>query len=59
MAQLNAETVRGLQTLDMRGRLRALGATPGGGMPEQFAVFFRHEVAKWAKVVKQVGVTLD
>lgn len=59
IARLNAETVKGLQTPDMRERLRALGATPGGGTPEQFAVFFRNEVAKWAKVVKQVGVTLD
>lgn len=59
IARLNAETVKGLQTPDMRARLLALGATPGGGTPEQFAVFFRNEVAKWAKVVKQVGVTLD
>ena len=59
IARLNAEVVKGLQTQDMRERLRALGATPGGGTPEQFAIFFRDEVAKWAKVVKSAGVRVD
>ena len=57
--RLNAEVIRGLQTADMRERLRALGATPGSGTPEQFAAFFRNEVAKWAKVVKSAGVRAD
>lgn len=59
LARLNTEVVKGLQTPDMRERLLSLGATPGGGSPEQFAAFFRNEVAKWAKVVKQAGVKLD
>ncbi len=59
IARLNAEVVKGLATPDMRERLHGLGATPGGGTPEQFAVFFRNEVAKWARVVKQAGVRLD
>ncbi|HTD89836.1 MAG TPA: tripartite tricarboxylate transporter substrate binding protein [Burkholderiales bacterium] len=59
VTRLNAEVVRGLQTTEMRERLRTLGATPGGGTPEQFAVFLRDEVAKWAKVVKAAGVKLD
>ena len=59
VARLNAEVVKGLQAPDMRDRLRGLGATPGGGSPEQFAAFFRDEVAKWAKVVKTAEVKLD
>ena len=59
ITRLNAEVVKGLQTADMRERLRALGATPGSGTPEQFAAFFRNEVAKWAKVVKSAGVRAD
>ncbi len=59
ITRLNAEVIRGLQTADMRERLRALGATPGSGTPEQFAAFFRNEVAKWAKVVKSAGVRAD
>jgi tripartite-type tricarboxylate transporter receptor subunit TctC len=56
---LNADVVKGLAAPDLRERLHSLGATPGGGTPEQFAAFFRNEVAKWAKVVKQAGVKLD
>jgi tripartite-type tricarboxylate transporter receptor subunit TctC len=59
ITRLNAEVVKGLQTADMRERLRALGATPGGGTPEQFSAFLRDEVAKWAKVVKAAVVKLD
>ncbi len=59
LTRLNAEVVKGLQTPDMRDRLRALGATPGGGTPEHFAAFLRDEVSKWAKVVKTAGVRLD
>lgn len=59
ITRLNAEVIRGLQTADMRERLRALGVTPGSGTPEQFAAFFRNEVAKWAKVVKSAGVRAD
>ena len=59
IARINAEIVKGLQTADMRERLRALGAEPVGGTPEQYAAFFRAEVAKWAKVVKAAGVRLD
>ncbi len=59
VARLNAEIVKGLQSADLRERLRTLGATPGGGSPENFAVFFRDEVAKWAKVVKSADVRAD
>ncbi len=59
IARLNAEVNKGLQTADMRERLRLLGATPGSGTPEQFAALFRDELAKWAKVVKSAGVRVD
>ena len=59
VARLNAEINKALQTPDMRERLRALGATPGSGTPDQFAAIFREEVAKWAKVVRSAGVRVD
>jgi len=59
VARLNAETLKSLQTADMRDRLRSFGATPGRGTPEQFAALFRAEIAKWAKVVKSAGVRAD
>lgn len=57
--RLNAEVIKSLQTPDMRERLRAFGASPGSGTPEQFNALFRNEVAKWAKVVKSAGVRVD
>jgi tripartite-type tricarboxylate transporter receptor subunit TctC len=27
--------------------------------PEEFAAFLRSEVSKWAKVIKQAGITAD
>lgn len=59
ITRINAETVRGLQTADMRERLRALGAEPVGSTPDQYAAFLKSEVAKWAKVVRQANVRLD
>ena len=59
IARLNAEVMKGLQAADMRERLRSFGATPGSGTPEQFNALFRHEIAKWAKVVKAAGVRVD
>jgi hypothetical protein len=30
-----------------------------GNTPEQFAAFYRNEVLKWAKVVKESGAQID
>jgi len=43
----------------MRERFLALGAEPVGSTSEQFAAFFKNEVAKWAKVVKESGAQVD
>ena len=59
ITRLNADVMKGLQAADMRERLRSFGATPGSGTPEQFNAQFRHEIAKWAKVVKAAGVRVD
>jgi tripartite-type tricarboxylate transporter receptor subunit TctC len=37
-------------------RLRALGATPSGSTPEQFADFIRAEYEKWGPVIKAAGI---
>lgn len=54
MRKLNAEIVRILAKDEVRKRLLAGGADPGGGTPEQFGALIRAEIAKWAKVVKQL-----
>jgi len=57
--KLNRETVKALESADVREKLLAQGAEPMPGSPEAFASFMREEMAKWAPVVKQAGVKLD
>ena len=59
IARLNQDIGRVLNSSDMRSRLAAEGAEPGGGSPEQFAAFFRAEIDKWAKVIKAAGIKLE
>ncbi len=48
-----------LKTPDMSARLADLGAVAGGEPPEKFAAFIASETAKWTKVVKEAGVTVE
>jgi tripartite-type tricarboxylate transporter receptor subunit TctC len=57
--RLNREVVAILKAPDVRERLQALGADPVGSSPEQFAQFARAESAKWGKIIKSLGITLD
>jgi len=57
--RLNAEIVKVVQLPDTRQRFLALGAEPVGSTAAQFGTFFRNEVAKWAKVVRESGAQAD
>ncbi|MBI3052910.1 MAG: tripartite tricarboxylate transporter substrate binding protein [Betaproteobacteria bacterium] len=57
--RLHAEISRILKIPEIRDRFRALGAEPAGTTPGEFAAFFRSEVAKWAKVVKESGAQVE
>ena len=59
VARLNTETVRILNTREMKERLLALGAEPAGNKPDEFAAFVRLEIQKYARVVKASGATAD
>jgi len=48
-----------LKSPDMTARLADLGAVAGGEPPEKFAAFIASETAKWTKVVKEAGVTVE
>jgi tripartite-type tricarboxylate transporter receptor subunit TctC len=54
--KLNREVNRILAKPEMRERLLASGADPGGGTPERFGTLVKNEIAKWAPVVKTVGM---
>jgi len=40
-------------------RFEALGCEPAGGTPEAFAAYFRADIEKWAKVIRDAGVRLE
>ena len=51
--KLAAASVKAVQSPDLRERLSQQGFIPVASGPEQFAAFFRREVAKWARVIKE------
>jgi len=59
IARLQSEISRIVKVPEVRDRFLALGAEPVGNTPEQFAAFYRNEVLKWAKVVKESGAQID
>lgn len=56
IAKLNAEIVRIVTAPDMREKLHEQGAEAVGDTPAEFAAFFRKQMAKWAKVIKDAGI---
>ena len=59
VARLNAEMVKVIRSPDFAQRMQAIGAEPLGGTPEDMARQIREETAKFAKLVKEGGVTID
>jgi tripartite-type tricarboxylate transporter receptor subunit TctC len=57
--RLHAEIVKTLKQPDVRERLAGLGCEPAGTTPAEFGAFYKSEVAKWGKVVRETGVQID
>ena len=57
-ARYQAEVVRYLQTPATRTMLTDLGAEIVGSTPAAFHAFVQAEIAKWMRVIPQIGVTL-
>jgi tripartite-type tricarboxylate transporter receptor subunit TctC len=59
VTKINGEIVRMLRTPEARERMAREGADPVGNTPEELAKRLASEVAKWAKVVKDTGMTAN
>jgi len=59
ITQLHAEIVKDLKLPDVLERITALGFEPVGSTPEEFGVFLKAELAKWAKVAKELGAKAE
>ncbi len=59
VAQLNRESVRIVESPEMRDYLVREGSEPVGGSPEDFAAYFKSEISKWARVIRDAGIKQD
>ena len=57
--RLHREIVRAVALPDVRERLAALGFEPVANTPEEFAVYIRSEVNKWAKVIREANIKIE
>jgi len=57
--RLNREVAEAVKDPAVSEKLLQLGAEPASTTPEQFDAFFRGEVSKWGKVVRQAQIKLD
>jgi tripartite-type tricarboxylate transporter receptor subunit TctC len=57
--KIHDQVVAALQTPEMKKRLDDIGAEPGGMAPANFAAFIAAETAKWSKLIKDSGATID
>jgi tripartite-type tricarboxylate transporter receptor subunit TctC len=59
VAKWNTDVTKILTSPDVRAKLMADGAEPAPDTPEQFAQFIRRENAKYARIIKASGATVD
>jgi tripartite-type tricarboxylate transporter receptor subunit TctC len=57
--KVSQEVARALQKDDLREKFIQQGADPVGSTPEEFGAYMRSETAKWAKLVKATGASVD
>jgi tripartite-type tricarboxylate transporter receptor subunit TctC len=56
---LNREIVAVLGAAEFRERLAALGIEPTASTPQEFADYLKADIAKWARAIRDAGVTLN
>ena len=59
LTKLNVEFNRALSLLDVKERLSALAMEAGGGSPDDFARFIKADTEKWARIIKEAGITMQ
>jgi len=57
--RLHAAAAAALGHPEVKKRFATTDLEPAGSTPEQFETFVRSEIAKWAKVIRESGITAD
>jgi tripartite-type tricarboxylate transporter receptor subunit TctC len=57
--KLNAEFVAAINRPDIHARMIELGAEPAGGTPEELRDLTVRERERWAKIIKDAGITVN
>jgi tripartite-type tricarboxylate transporter receptor subunit TctC len=59
VGRVSREILKALESADLRDRLTAMGVEPWPGRPEQLESLVRSETARYAAVIKSIGLKLD
>ena len=59
VSRLHAAITKALSAPEVHERIVADGSEAVGSTPEQFADFIKHDIPKWAKVIKESGARAD
>jgi len=59
VALLHGEIVKSIALSDVKDRMAKLGFEPVGNTPEESAVLFKNESARWAKVIHEAGIKAE
>jgi hypothetical protein len=57
--RLNSEVMKALNSAEVREKLAIQGAEPLGSTPDEYGAYIKRELARWATVVKDTGLTLE
>jgi len=57
--RVQAETVKALQTGELRERLNQFGFEVVGSTPEAFGALIQSEILRWAKIIRESGARAD
>jgi len=58
VTQLNQTLIKIVRSPDVVERMAGMGNEPVGSTPEEFDRLIREEIPKWAKVIRQAGITM-
>jgi tripartite-type tricarboxylate transporter receptor subunit TctC len=59
VTRLNSEIVKAVAAPDVRERFTGAGIQPASSTPEQFAAQVRSETARYAKAIREAGITVE